>query len=252
MPQTGGTDSMGDVVSNEKVALEAVRYDAVTGMVPVVVQDVATSTVLMLAYANREALKRTLDTGLAWFWSRSRKTYWCKGATSGNTQSVKEVRLDCDGDTVLYLVDPAGPACHTGETSCFHRSIERQALTQAKPEAVSSAGPSAVVQSSSDSQRNLMTLNQLWKTISQRYAEQPSGSYTTYLFKSGVDKVAKKVGEEATEVVIAGKNAAWNGAEGRAELTAESADLLFHLMVLWRQTGVNPEDVFGVLEERAK
>ena len=254
-------------------ALESVRYDVQTGLVPVVVQDQATGTVLMLAYANREALKRTLGTGQAWFWSRSRGDYWHKGATSGNVQRVVEVRLDCDGDAVLYLVNPAGPACHTGEYSCFYRYVEHKGETtdesRQPDEAVAAwddtmsraetghtsalnAGEVARAASSDDDCGLLSeTLVHLWTVLTDRWENRPQGSYTTYLFTHGIDKVAKKVGEEAVEVAIAAKNAVQSEA-GKAELAEESADLLYHLLALWKLAGMSPADVCQVLQRRER
>ncbi|MBX5435962.1 MAG: bifunctional phosphoribosyl-AMP cyclohydrolase/phosphoribosyl-ATP diphosphatase HisIE [Alicyclobacillaceae bacterium] len=264
-------------------ALEAVRYDARSGLVPVVVQDVRTGEVLMLAYANREALKRTLDTGQAWFWSRSRQDYWRKGATSGHVMRVAEVRLDCDGDAVLYLVEPAGPACHTGEVSCFHRRLVRTlhsdpadrgdpaetdnpgdpgATGDPEPEESTDAGDASRLEQPSQ-EAAWDVLDALWQVIERRWRDRPEGSYTTYLFTQGVDKAAKKVGEEAVEVALAAKNAvahaqAWRpagespAAAGHRELAQESADLLYHLLVLWRLAGVHPADVAQVLHSRAR
>ncbi|MCL6452339.1 MAG: bifunctional phosphoribosyl-AMP cyclohydrolase/phosphoribosyl-ATP diphosphatase HisIE [Alicyclobacillus sp.] len=251
----------------QAVPLEAVRYDTATGLVPVVVQDARSEAVLMQAYANREALKRTLATGYAWFWSRSRQAYWQKGATSGHVQRVVEVRIDCDGDAVLYRVEAAGPACHTGAPSCFFRSIPipAAAVTPLEsrgegapacdaPEAAeppASLPPDAAVTSSGVEVENPSAdiLQALWATLDARFRERPPGSYTSYLFEQGVDKLAKKVGEEGVEVAIAAKNAA-AGAAGRKELAAESADLVFHLLALWRGVGLTPGDVWAVLRER--
>lgn len=273
-------------------ALEVVRYDTATGLVPVVVQDADTGHVLMLAYANREALKRTYGTGQAWFWSRSRQDYWHKGATSGHVQNVVEVRIDCDGDTVLYLVRPVGPACHTGEVSCFYRGMtrngdgseaettraeaaadgletagqdvslrpddgedERQLSGESHASAARETNPAAMNASACDAS----VLSELWDVVVARWHQRPNGSYTTYLFEQGVDKSAKKVGEEAVEIVLAAKNAVSNvdgspggSPTGRVELATESADLLYHLLVLWKACGVTPDEVFAVLAQRAK
>ncbi|RIV26673.1 bifunctional phosphoribosyl-AMP cyclohydrolase/phosphoribosyl-ATP diphosphatase HisIE [Alicyclobacillaceae bacterium I2511] len=249
--------------------LEGVRYDTQTGLVPVVVQDVNTREVLTLAYANREALKRTFGTGFAWFWSRTRQDYWRKGETSGHVQRVREVRLDCDGDAVLYLVDPAGPACHTGHRSCFYRGLtyqgqgpieavcEPKTAMASEPKKVEVAalavdGQQTVGEQDGDVARNSFdwtVLSQLWQVVDGRYRQRPAGSYTTYLFAHGVDKAAKKLGEEAVEVVIAAKNAESN-VSGRQELAAESADLLYHLLVLWRSVQVEPSAVLEVLGSR--
>lgn len=269
----------------QEVALEAVRYDTQTGLVPVVVQDAHSGQVLMQAYANREALKRTLATGFAWFWSRSRSAYWQKGATSGNVQRVLDVRLDCDGDSVLYLVEPAGPACHTGETSCYFRQIgrpeaplgarqgtsevvaqgprdgtaergarEQPSIAAAAADVVDTGNLGNATSQISQAEVNATQpagdiLSTLWELLGQRFVERPAGSYTSYLFEQGVDKIAKKVGEEGVEVAIAAKNAV-AGAAGRVELAAESADLLFHLMALWKLAGLTPQDVWDVLHTR--
>jgi phosphoribosyl-AMP cyclohydrolase / phosphoribosyl-ATP pyrophosphohydrolase len=194
------------------------------GLIPVVTQDASTGEVLMLAYASRDALRLTSETGAAHYWSRSRQEIWRKGATSGNEQEVEEVRVDCDGDAVLYRIRQTGPACHTGEQSCFHRCAAGDELA--------AAGPAGHI------------LPRLERIVEQRDRERPEGSYTTYLFEKGVDKILKKVGEEATETVIAAKNA------DRAELRAETADLLFHLLVLLRERGLPLREVWVELEAR--
>jgi phosphoribosyl-ATP pyrophosphohydrolase/phosphoribosyl-AMP cyclohydrolase len=196
------------------------------GLVPVVAQDARTGEVLMLAWANAEALRLTRETGRAHYWSRSRQSLWIKGETSGHAQQVVDVRVDCDADAVLYRVHQAGPACHTGERSCFYRSVEG-----AETELGEAADPRPM-------------LARLESIIEERERERPEGSYTTYLFEQGVDKVLKKVGEETAETIIAAKNG------DNAELTAESADLLFHLMVLWRARGLEADDVWAELERR--
>lgn len=203
--------------------LEQLNFDD-RGLVPVVAQAASTGEVLMLAYANREALERTRETGMAHYWSRSRGELWQKGGTSGNVQRVLEVRVDCDGDAVLYRLQQTGPACHTGEHSCFHRAVG--------PAELEGAGGAGHI------------LGRVEEIVRQREAERPAGSYTTYLFENGIDKVLKKIGEEATEVVIAGKN------EDGAELRAESADLLFHLLVLLRVRGIALEEIWEELEGR--
>jgi phosphoribosyl-ATP pyrophosphohydrolase/phosphoribosyl-AMP cyclohydrolase len=271
----GGAATAGE----EAVWLEAVRYDKDTGLVPVVVQDARSGQVLMLAYANREALKRTFGTGQAWFWSRSRQSFWRKGATSGNVQRVVEVRIDCDGDAVLYRVEPAGPACHTGAASCFYRVLQhKESVLGAGLDGVTAGpngggagepgvsdgeaapgagGPGTVKDSNTSAEPAAVedaggqVLERLWRVIEQRWTERPQGSYTTYLFERGVDKVAKKVGEESAEVVIAAKNAV-ESAAGRSELAEESADLLYHLLALWKVAGIRPQDVFHALQKREK
>ncbi len=198
------------------------------GLVPVVAQDAATGEVLMLAWADAEALRLTGETGEAHYWSRSRRELWRKGATSGNVQRVRQVRVDCDADAVLYEIDRTGPACHTGERSCFHRS----------------ASPGAGDDGLAPGADGRHVLSRIEDTVRRREAERPEGSYTTYLFEKGIDKVLKKVGEEAAETLIAAKN------EGTSELRSEAADLLFHLLVLFRAKGLELTEVWEELDRR--
>lgn len=206
-----------------EINLEAVRFDE-KGLVPCIVQDAGTREVLTLAYMNGESLVKTVETRETWFWSRSRGELWHKGATSGNTQKVIEMRYDCDQDAVLVLVEPNGPACHKGEDTCFHEVMLKD--------------------SAEKSGSGLMILSTLERLIEERQQQMPEGSYTTYLFEEGVDKILKKVGEEAAEVIIAAKN------RDKEELTWEAADLMFHLMVLLREQDVRLDEVLAVLEER--
>jgi len=201
-------------------AAREIHYDE-RGLVPVVAQDASTGEVLMLAYASREAVDKTLSSGEAHYYSRSRKEIWRKGETSGNTQKVVEVRLDCDGDALLYRVEPAGPACHTGERSCFFTSLTG---------------------SNGESPDLGRTLTRLAGTIAGRRREMPEGSYTAKLLDRGTGYTAQKVGEEAVEVVVA-------ALEG-TQLAEESADLLYHLLVLLEERGVRVEEVARVLDER--
>ena len=203
--------------------LAEVRYDA-NGLVPVVMQDATTNEVLTLAYANREAVEKTLATGEAHFYSRSRGELWHKGETSGNTQRVVEVRLDCDGDALLYRVDPAGPACHTGERTCFFTSLSGEGgLAKEEPHLG-------------------RTLTRLAGTIRERHEEMPEGSYTAKLFGRGAGYIGQKVGEEAVEVVVA--------ALQEDRVAEETADLLYHLLVLLEERGVPTEEVARILDER--
>jgi phosphoribosyl-ATP pyrophosphohydrolase/phosphoribosyl-AMP cyclohydrolase len=188
------------------------------GLVPVVVQDRVSGDVLMVAWANPEALRLTAETGLAHFWSRSRQSLWLKGETSGHRLHVRDMRADCDGDTVLLLVDPEGPACHQGTRTCFGEA------------GVSAAG----------------VLAELERVIAQRARERPEGSYTARLMEKGLDHALKKVGEEATELVLAAKG------DGRERVAEEAADLLFHMLVVLAQRGVPLADVLGVLERRRR
>jgi phosphoribosyl-AMP cyclohydrolase / phosphoribosyl-ATP pyrophosphohydrolase len=204
--------------------LDEISFDA-NGLVPVIAQEATTGELLMLAHANREALEVTSRTGQAHYWSRSRQELWRKGGTSGNVQEVVEVRIDCDGDAVLYRVHQTGPACHTLERSCFHRRVGDDRLDLAP------ADPAHI-------------LDRVARIVEDRAALLPEGSYTTYLFREGVDKILKKVGEETTEVVIAAKNA------GEDELRSETADLLYHLLVLLRARDLPVEEVWRELEKR--
>ena len=204
--------------------IDELKYDD-RGLVPVVAQDAATGEVLMLAWASADAVRQTHETGRAVYWSRSRGELWAKGETSGNVQHVREIRVDCDRDALVYRVEQSGPACHTGERTCFYRA----------PGAEGSLEPAL------DSRPVIARVDAI---IGERHAERPEGSYTTYLFTKGIDKILKKVGEEATETVIAAKN------EDNAELRSEAADLLFHLLVLFRARGLPLADVWDELNRR--
>jgi phosphoribosyl-AMP cyclohydrolase / phosphoribosyl-ATP pyrophosphohydrolase len=206
-------------------AVERVRFD-VNGLVPVVAQDSSTGDVLTLAYANREAVELTLAIGEAHYFSRSRSELWRKGATSGNTQRVVEVRLDCDGDALLYVVEPRGPACHTGEKSCFFTSLAG--------EGVGATGEQDILFGT--------MVERLAGTIAQRHRGMPEGSYTVSLIEGGPERLAQKVGEEAVEVVIA--------ALSGERLPEEAADLVYHLLVLLEERGVGTEQVARVLRDR--
>ncbi|MDQ0975197.1 phosphoribosyl-ATP pyrophosphohydrolase/phosphoribosyl-AMP cyclohydrolase [Neobacillus niacini] len=202
-----------------------IRFDE-KGLVPAIVQDAETKEVLTLAYMNQESLTKTLETGETWFYSRSRQELWHKGATSGNTQTVISVKYDCDKDAVLVQVEPKGPACHTGAVSCFTEGV--------------------VTERAATSLADYQILQSLEKLIIEREQERPEGAYTTYLFEKGVDKILKKVGEEASEVIIAAKN------RDKEELKWEAADLLYHLQVLLVEQGLPFKEVLKTLEERHK
>jgi phosphoribosyl-AMP cyclohydrolase / phosphoribosyl-ATP pyrophosphohydrolase len=201
---------------------ETVNWDE-NGLVPAIVQDGATGEVRMLGYVSRESLQLTIDTGLMHFYSRSRQTLWKKGETSGNVLRVTQIRVDCDGDTLLVRVIPQGPTCHTGEETCFYQPPLFDTGRHV-------AGPAI--------------LQRLAAIVADRQQDMPEGSYTTYLFDQGVDKIGKKIGEESAEVIIAAKN----GDPG--PLAGEAADLLYHLLVLLRAVDVDVSDVWRVLEER--
>lgn len=204
-----------------KTTIEDVKFDE-RGLVPAIVQDSQSHRVLMLAYMNAESLRRTLETGETWFWSRSRGELWHKGETSGNTQRVVDAFVDCDGDAIVVRVEPAGPACHTGQESCFHNVIQEadQKSEEASENAGAELGDLGEV------------LDSLYHLVATRNRERPQGSYTTYLFDQGLDKILKKLGEEASETIIAAKN------EDRGALTKEACDLLYHLVVLLVEQGV--------------
>jgi phosphoribosyl-ATP pyrophosphohydrolase/phosphoribosyl-AMP cyclohydrolase len=211
---------------------EDVRFDE-RGLAPAVVQDARTREVLTLAYMNEESLRRTLEEGETWFWSRSRAELWHKGATSGNTQRVVEVRRDCDSDALVVLVEPRGPACHTGARSCFDGGNESLPVESRE-------------ESGEDNEDIGAVLEGLYGVVSERRREMPAGSYTTYLFEKGLNKILKKVGEESAETIIAAK-------DGDAEaLKAETADLLYHLVVMLVERGVTLEDVGRELGRRRK
>ena len=203
---------------------DSIKLDS-NGLVAVVTQDVNSKEVLMLAYANREALEATLRTKEAHYYSRSRKELWHKGATSGHIQHIEDIRWDCDGDALLYLVRQVGAACHTGERSCFYRGLNL------------SLEPTI-------SQQN--QLDALLEVVAGRRKNPVEGSYTNYLFEKGVDKILKKVGEECAEVIIGAKN------NSKAEVSYETADLLYHLTVLLAEQDISWSDVMAELAKRVK
>jgi phosphoribosyl-ATP pyrophosphohydrolase/phosphoribosyl-AMP cyclohydrolase len=193
-------------------------------LLPAIVQDAGSGKVLMLGYMNREAYERTLAEGRVWFWSRSRQAFWMKGETSGNVLTLRSLRLDCDGDAILVQAEPAGPTCHTGRASCFFTSVHESDGMPPVPEQQA----------------------ELFETISQRLRERPEGSYIARLAERGIERMAQKVGEEATEVVIAGVT------RDREGLIAEMADLWFHSFVLLAESGVTPDDVWNELAKRRR
>ncbi len=190
------------------------------GLIPVVVQDCRTKEVLTLAYMNQESLKMTIEKGETYFFSRSRNEIWHKGETSGNYQKVKSISYDCDCDSILIQVEPLGPTCHTGNRSCFYRSLVGE-----KKEDI---------------------LTKLYDRIVGRKNNPVEGSYTNYLFTKGIDKILKKIGEEAAEVIIAGKN------QEKHETIYESADLIYHLFVLLVEKGITLEEIYEEIEKRYK
>lgn len=204
---------------------QRIKFDD-KGLIPAIVQDAITGEVLTLAYMNEESLLLSMEKGETWFFSRTRNELWHKGETSGNIQTITEIKYDCDQDALIVKVNPSGPACHTGTTSCFTETLFENGNTdtQAKPD--------------------VNFLLELEKLIGTRKETMPEGSYTTYLFEEGVDKILKKVGEEAAEVIIAAKN------RDHDELSLESADLLYHLFVLLQEQELPFADVLAVLQQR--
>ncbi|MCC5912659.1 MAG: bifunctional phosphoribosyl-AMP cyclohydrolase/phosphoribosyl-ATP diphosphatase HisIE [Clostridiaceae bacterium] len=195
------------------------------GLIPAIIQEENTGEILMMAYMNEISLEKTLETGETWFYSRSRKQLWHKGETSGNTQKVKKIDYDCDGDTLLIKVEQKGVACHTGEKTCFFNEFYDN-KEKKKPDAE--------------------VLKKLYEVISNRKESPKEGSYTNYLFQNGIDKICKKVGEEASEVIIAAKNG------DKGELIYESSDLIYHLLVLLKEQEIAPEEIYEELNLRFK
>lgn len=201
------------------MTINELKFDE-KGLIPAVVVDAITKKVLTVAYMNRESLEISMAEGRTCFYSRSRKTLWRKGETSGNVQNIVSITADCDGDALTVLVEKAGPACHTGEESCFHNPIFES------------------------EERREFSLEALMTLIAGRKTDKKEGSYTTYLFEKGRDKILKKVGEECTEVIIGGK------ADDKKETVYEIADLVYHLMVLMIDMGISLEDIHRELASR--
>ena len=196
------------------------KYFVKAELIPAIIQEESTGEILMLAYMNKESMAKTLETGYTWFWSRSRQELWNKGATSGHLQKVISIHGDCDDDTLLVKVEQTGPACHTGSKSCFFNKIKQ------------------VIEMND-------TLVNLYETILERKANQQEGSYTSYLFEKGLDKILKKVGEECSETIIAAKNG------NKEETVGEISDLIFHLFVMMANEGIAVEDVMAELDKRS-
>ena len=201
------------------INVNELKFDS-NGLIPAIVVDSVSKEVLTLAYMNKESLEITMEKKLTCFYSRSRKCLWLKGETSGNYQHVVSITADCDNDALVVSVKPDGPACHTGETSCFFNPVfENEDLKD-------------------------FSLNGLVELIKDRKINKTEGSYTTYLFEKGIDKILKKVGEECTEVIIAGK------ADDKKETIYEIADLAYHTLVLMIQMGISLEDIHRELASR--
>jgi len=199
--------------------INTLKFDE-NGLIPAVVVDSITKKVLTVAYMNKESLTVSMEKGLTCFWSRSRQELWLKGETSGNYQHIVSITADCDGDALVVVVEKDGPACHTGTDSCFNTPVYQS------------------------EELHEFTLQGLYDLLVGRQKDRPQGSYTTYLFDKGLDKILKKVGEECTEVIIAGK------ADDKAETVYELADLAYHALVLMVQMGISVEDVHRELASR--
>ena len=199
--------------------IDELKFDE-RGLIPAIVVNAATKKVLTLAYMNRESLKISMEKGLTCFWSRSRQELWLKGETSGNYQHIVSITADCDNDALVVAVNPDGPACHTGTESCFTKPVWES------------------------DEAEEFSLEALMKLIEGRKTEKKEGSYTTYLFEKGLDKILKKVGEESTEVIIAAK------AQDKAETVYEISDLVYHVMVLMIEAGISLDDISKELASR--
>jgi len=195
------------------------------GLIPVITQNYYTGKILMQAYANKEAIEETLKSGYATYYSRSRNALWKKGETSGNYQKIMDIKVDCDEDSIIYLVVEEGPACHTGEESCFYRNLNLEKDSKPVPFEI---------------------LHKLYEKIQERKEAMPEGSYVASLFKKGSDKIIQKVGEEAVEAVIALKN------KDKDEIVYETSDLLFHLLIALVDAGVKLSDIEEELLKRYK
>jgi phosphoribosyl-ATP pyrophosphohydrolase/phosphoribosyl-AMP cyclohydrolase len=199
--------------------IKSLKFDE-KGLIPAIVVDAVSKKVLTLAYMNEESLKISIEKELTCFWSRSRNELWLKGETSGNYQHIVSITADCDGDALIVMVEPDGPACHKGTTSCFNDTVFES------------------------EERHEFSLEALYQLIEGRKTDKKEGSYTTYLFEKGIDKILKKVGEESTEVIIASK------ANDKKETIYEIADLAYHVMVLMIEMGISLEDIHKELASR--
>lgn len=217
------------------INIDNIKFDE-KGLLPAIIQQAETGTVLMLAYMNRESLQKTVETGVTWFYSRSRYTLWQKGETSGHVQKVQDIYYDCDADTLLIKVEQTGAACHEGTLSCFSRKLGETVI-----EGEQLVDPSTVYGQSLSS-----VLHELYHIINDRKMNPLAGSYTTYLFEKGQDKILKKVGEEAAETIIASKN------NDNNELISEMSDLWYHCLVLLANHDISPSELMAELQKRRK
>ncbi len=199
-------------------------------LIPTIVQDYSTGQVLMLAYMNKESINKSIETGTTWFWSRTRKKLWNKGETSGNVQKIKEVRYDCDGDSLLVLVEQVGNACHTGNKSCFYRKLDKKDIGKL------------------DMGKGSYTdiLEELYGVLQQRIKDKAPDSYTYSLHKKGLDEIIKKVGEESIEVVLSAKH------QKKEDLIYEVGDLIYHLLLFLVEKEISLKEIYKELESRRK
>lgn len=214
------------------------KSNEIPELIPAIIQDYKTSAVLMLAYMSKESLKKSIETGMTWFWSRSRNRLWNKGETSGNTQTIKEIRYDCDSDALLIKVEQKGNACHTGKASCFFNKID--------------------FKSKGFSQKDIKNLkygtgkpgegilHELYDTVASRIKEKKPDSYTYSLHMKGLDEIIKKVGEESVEVMLSSKH------QTKDQIVYEMADLVYHLIVLMVEKNIKLDDIFSELKSRKK
>lgn len=218
-------------------------YNMHLELIPTIIQDYKTNEVLMLAYMSKESLKKSIETGTTWFWSRSRNQLWNKGETSGNTQTIKEIKYDCDGDTLLVKVEQKGNACHTGNISCFFNEIDfkNKTLSQKDFRSLKSS-----LKDSSKAPSNAEILYELYDVVVLRIEEKASNSYTYSLHKKGLDEVIKKVGEESVEVMLSSKH------QAKGKTVYEIADLIYHLIVLMVEKKIKLDDIFEELKSRRK
>jgi phosphoribosyl-ATP pyrophosphohydrolase/phosphoribosyl-AMP cyclohydrolase len=220
-------------------------------LIPAIIQDYKTGEVLMLAYMSSQSLKKSIETGLTWFWSRERKKLWNKGETSGNFQFIKNIYYDCDGDTLLIKVDPAGPACHTGNKSCFFRELKSSVPVESasediiKKELDFTKYPGSDVGKSSEGNAPEF-LDELYKTIKERILSHSENSYTYKLHLKGLDEIIKKFGEESIEVILAAKH------QNKDNLVYEIADLFYHLTVLIAEKDISYDEIVKELNSRRK
>jgi phosphoribosyl-AMP cyclohydrolase / phosphoribosyl-ATP pyrophosphohydrolase len=221
--------------------LKEIKFDE-KGLVPVIAQDFKSDEVLMLAYMNREALEKTLETGKMHYWSRSRQQLWLKGETSGHFQYVRVIKFDCDGDTLLAKVEQIEAACHTGHYSCFYRELEEGRIRETKYKVFDPQKQKDTTDDSGEEKSKIM--QEVYNVIVDRTIHPKEGSYTNYLFEKGLDKILKKVGEETAEVIIAAKN------KCKDEVRYEVADLIYHLFVLMVERGVALDDIYDELKKR--